>query len=367
MYKAWGMESAWTDDSGTAWPQFDGNTTRTPSDNALRVDRAFVNFNNIGGAPVWFSIGRRPTTDGNPSNLRMNLSERSGTPLVMDYPFDGISMGYAYSWGGDIGTGRVRVCYGRGFEDGLQYDGQPMDDMDFVGLSWDILKKGDRFLYAQSFLAANIVNYPNFQDPIIDANFGALSGMGDRDNLGNILHSTATYMDKIAGLNYFVTGGWSRTDPNESGMLNDYAAMAMRQAGTNQESQDGYLAHVGIRYDIDPAGLKLGAEWNYGTEDWIGFTPGHDDLYQSKIATRGNVYEVYGIYDLPTGEAISKYAKTFMRLGYQRYEYKYSGSNDWNMKAYDLGDNIDLAKLGMLGMDPVESADQIYLTLEATF
>ncbi|MBU0664050.1 MAG: DUF3373 domain-containing protein [Proteobacteria bacterium] len=366
MYKAWGMQSAFQDDGGTMWPQFDGNSTRTPSDNALRVDRAFVNFNNLFGAPVWFSIGRRPTTDGNPSNIRMGSTERSGTPLIMDYPFDGISMGYAYKWGGDLGSGRVRVCYGRGFEDGLQYEGEPMEDMDFVGVSWDILKKEDRFLYAQSFLAANVVNYPNFQDPIIDSMFGGMSGMGNRVSVGNIQHTSAMYMDKMAGLNYFVAGGWSRTDPNENGMFNDYVGMMMGQVGPNQESQDGYHAHVGLRYDIDQAGLKLGAEWNYGSQYWIGMTPGHDDLYQSKIAARGNVYEVYGIYDLPMGEAISKYAKTFMRLGYQRYEYDYAGSNDWNMYAYDLNDATDLMKLGYL-QDTVESADQVYLTLEATF
>jgi len=363
MYKAWGMESAWQDDSGTAWPQFDGNSTRTPSDNALRVDRAFVNFNNIAGAPLWFSIGRRPTTDGNPANIRMNSTERSGTPLIMDYPFDGISMGYAYSWGESIGNGRVRVCYGRGFEDGLQEDGDGMEDMDFIGVSWDILQKGDRFLYAQSFLAANVINYPNFQDPIIDANFGAMSGMGSRVNVGNINHTSAMYMDKIAGLNYFLAGGWSRTDPNDNGMFND----PFSPTGNNTDSENGYHVHLGIRYDIDPVGLKLGAEWNYGSQYWIGMTPGHDDLYQSKIAARGNVYEVYGIYDLPTGPAISKYAKTFMRLGYQHYEYDYAGSNDWNMYAYDLDDAADLAKLGMMGVDPIESADQIYVTLEVAF
>ncbi|MCX5869364.1 MAG: DUF3373 family protein [Deltaproteobacteria bacterium] len=367
MYKVWGMESAATDATNTAFPQFDGNSTRTPSDNALRVDRAYVNFNNIGGAPIWFSIGRRPTTDGNPGNLRMNLSERGGTPLIMDYAFDGISMGYAYKWGGDLGAGRVRVCYGRGFEDGLQVDGAPMNDTDFIGMSWDILQKGDRFLYAQSFIAANVFNYPNFQDPIIDANFGTMSGMGTRQNVGNIDLSGAMYMDKIAGLNYFIAGGWSRTDPNEIGMLNDYAGMAMGLVGTNQDSENGYMAHVGVRYDIDPIGLKLGAEWNHGSENWIAFTPGHDDLYQSKIAARGNVYEVYGIYDLPTGKAISKYAKTFMRLGYQRYEYDYAGSGDWNMKPYDLSNDMDLFKLKMMGQNPVESADQVYMTLEATF
>ena len=374
MYKAWGMESAWNDAASNsttpAFPQFDGNSTRTPSDNALRVDRAFVNFNNIGGAPIWFSIGRRPTTDGNPSNIRMNSTERSGTPLIMDYAFDGISVGYAYKWGGDLGAGRVRVCYGRGFEDGLQVDGEGMEDTDFAGMSWDILQKGDRFLYAQSFVAANVFNYPNFQDPFIEyaASFPpSQGGYGERTQLGNIYLTGATYMDKIAGLNYFVAGGWSRTDPNTNGMLNDYAGMFMGQNGYNEDSENGYHAHVGVRYDIDPIGLKLGAEWNYGSENWIAFTPGHDDLYQSKIAARGNVFEVYGIYDLPTGKAISKYAKTFMRLGYQRYEYDYSGSGDWNMKAYDLGDSMDLAKLRAMGKDPIESADQVYVTLEATF
>jgi hypothetical protein len=386
MYKAWGMQSAWEDASGTAFPQFDGNSTRTPSDNALRVDRVFVNFNNIGGAPLWFSIGRRPTTDGNPANLRMNSTERSGTPLIMDYPFDGISVGYAYNWGADMGAGRVRVCYGRGFEDGLQVDNDPMEDMDFVGVSWDILQKGDRFLYAQSFLAANVINYPNFQDPVFNQLAGlppndgidgtqpaqeqlGMFGFGPRVNVGNISHTSAMYMDKIVGLNYFLAGGWSRTDPNENGMFNDYAAMFApgSTTGPNTDSENGYHVHLGIRYDIDSVGLKLGAEWNYGSEYWIGMTPGHDDLYQSKIAARGNVYEVYGIYDLPTGPAISKYAKTFIRLGYQYYEYDYAGSNDWNMFPYDLSDSVDLQKLQNLGLDPIEDAHQIYATLEVNF
>lgn len=35
----------------------------------------------------------------------------------------------------------------------------------------------------------------------------------------------------------------------------------------------------------------------------------------------------YGIYDIPAGEAISKYGKAFIRLGYQYYGYNciYSG------------------------------------------
>jgi hypothetical protein len=73
------------------------------------------------------------------------------------------------------------------------------------------------------------------------------------------------------------------------------------------------------------------------------------------------------IYDLPTGEAISKYAKTFIRLGYQHYDYDYSGSGDWNFFPYDLDHASAQAEMAAFGLDPIENADQIYLTFEAYF
>jgi hypothetical protein len=374
MYKTWGNQSAFTDDSGAMWPVFDGNVTRSPvGSSALYVDRAFVNWNNVGGLPVWFSIGRRPTTDGPPAQIRMNSDERLATPMAfMDWPFDGFSAGYAWNWGVEaLGSSRVRFCYGRGFEAGLQ-DGDDrggsrdgdVEDMDFAGLSWDIMKKGDRFAYIQSFLAFDLINYPNFQDPIINANFGPMSGMGPRTNLGDVWHTAAVYQSKVAGLNYFVSGGWSQTQP-DSGMFND----PFSPTG-NTDNENGYSAYVGVRYDLDNAGLKFGAEFNYGSEYWLAMAPGHDDIYQSKLATRGQVYEIYAIWDLPTGEALSKYAKTFMRLGYQHYEYDYSGSGDWNMAPIDLDDSATIGMLNSVmpnGFDPVESADQIYVTFEAFF
>ena len=393
MYKAWGtpttVRGAGQNGLGQVFPMWDGNSTRNPSDNALRVDRAFVNWNNIGGAPVWFSIGRRPTTDGPPSQIRMGADSRLATPVAyMDWPFDGISMGYAYRWGSEaMGTGRVRFCYGRGFEDGLEEDNANMyNDMDFAGFSWDVMKKGDRFLNLQSFMAFNVFNYPDFEDPVINQ-MAALpvdqGGFGmDRMQLGNILHTSGVYQDKVGDFNFFVVGGWSQTMPNENGMFNDMIGMGAVGAGMmtpaqasmmgleatpNTDNENGYSVFIGGRYDIDSIGLKLGLEYNYGSEYWISMSPGHDDLYQSKLSTRGSVYEVYGIYDLPTGDAISKYAKTFIRFGWQHYEYDYSGSMDWNVRPYDLGDSTIMGMAQAGGMDFVESADQVYLTFEAYF
>ena len=365
MYKAWGMQD--TPEGVGGMPIFDGNTTRTPNDSALYVDRAFVNWNNIGGAPVWFSIGRRPTSDGPPAQLRMGNDDRMATPVAyMDYPFDGLSLGYAYNWGYEpLGEGRIRFCYGRGFENGLQDEtGATVDDTDFAGLNWDVMKQGPRFLNIQAFGAFNLFNYPIFSSDVDQNN--TLAAYGPQLNLGNIYHTSAVYMDKVNNLNYFLAGGWSRTDPNNNGMFNDYYKTYFTPTnGTNTDTENGYSIYTGIRYDLDNLGLKIGAEYNYGSQYWIAFSPGHDDMYMSKLATRGSAYELYMIYDLPTGEAISKFAKTFIRLGWQYYEYDYSGGFDWNMKPYDL--DSEKEQLRMLGQNPVESANQVYLTFEAYF
>lgn len=381
MYKVWGNQSGFYDDSGSIWPVFDGNASRRPADSALYVDRAFINWTNIGGLPIWFSIGRRPTTDGPPADIRMGTDERMATPMeFMDWPFDGISTGIAWTWGQEwMGDSRIRFCYGRGFEAGLWGDnpGSEIDDMDFAGLSWDIMKKGDRFAYIQSFMAYNVIRYPDFQSPFVNYVAGSPAGSwpgitsyGMNENLGNIWHTAAVYEDKISDFKYFIAGGYSQTRPDSggSGMFTELPYFAGAPGySANTDNKGGYSLYTGVRYDIDNIGLKLGGEFNWGSKYWLAMSPGHDDIYMSKLATRGRVYELYMIYDLPTGDAISRYARTFIRLGYQHYDYDYTGSGDWNLYPYDLSDSSDMALLKYAGMDPVDSADQVYMTFEVYF
>lgn len=367
MYKAWGMQDTPDSDAGSIgdFPLFDGNATRTPDDSALYVDRAFVNWNNIGGAPVWFSIGRRPTTDGPSAQLRMGSDERMATPTAfMDWPFDGVSVGYAYNnlFGINDMPGRVRFCWGVGFENGLQQDTNSayINDTNFAGISWDIYKKGNRFAYLQSFVAMDVFNWPDWADEST-APAGGYTDAG-RKNIGNIYHTTGVYEDKYQNLNYFVSAGWSRLDPNSTGsMMMDYGTGAL-----NFDEKDGYVFHIGGRYDIPDSRFKLGAEYNHGSKYWVAMTPGHDDLYASKLATRGDVYELYTVYDIPGGEAISKYGKAFIRLGYQHYEYDYTGSMNWNAMPYDV-DDPNAINLIANGINVIEDADQVYMTFEAYF
>lgn len=371
MYKAWGMQNTPTDQAGFlgGYPAIDGNSGRTPEDNSLLVDRAIINWTGIGGSNFWLSMGRRPTTDGPPSQLRQNSERRMATPVAfMDWAFDGATLGYAYDnlFGIDDAPGRIRFCYGRGYEAGLGES--TLDDTDFMGISWDIYNKDNRFIYLQSFIAKDVFNYPDIsmmleQSPQFQAMFP-----GGRDNIGDIFHTSLLYMDKIKNLNYFISGSWSRTDPNQKGMFNDPVAMMMGGA-PNTSAENGYALYVGTRYDIPSSNFKIGLEYNYGSEYWLSMSPGHDDLYASKLATRGHVFEVYGIYDLP-GEVVAKYGSAFIRVGYQHYRYDYTGSLDWNIKPYDIDSSADRATVAMFGdIGPlmVESADQLYVSFDVKF
>jgi hypothetical protein len=390
MYKSWGMENSpvdYTTNAGMGGGafmlnslSFDGSSTRQPVDNILRVDRAFMNWNSIGGTPVWFSIGRRPTSDGPPSQFRMGVQDRLATPVAfMDFPFDGLTLGYGYKsfFGMEDFPGKVRFCYGRGFESGPTDNGDGLNDVDFAGISWDVYDKNDRLFSIQSFGAYNMFNVPdnvNFVNPLEFAfwrqdntQFNPIDSTRnltlDRANLGNIYHTDAVYSSKVQNLNYFLTGGWSRTKAEG---VDEMGTSLLGSWWDDPSDKDGYSVYAGVRYDIPESRFKLGLEYNYGTKNWISFTPGNDDLYAAKLATRGHVVEAYGLWDIPAGEAISKFGKAFMRLGYQHYNYNYTGSGFW------LGEPLDIDELANDPMaaqfyTPVQDMDQVYVSIEAWF
>jgi hypothetical protein len=362
---------------------FDGSNTRMPLDNTLKVDRMFANWNNVFDKPIWFSAGRRPTTDGPPTQFKIGSDKRMATPMAfMDYPFDGMTFGYAWA---DPWPGRIRFCAGRGFESGPTPDGDGVNDVDFAGFAADVYKKDNAFLYIQSFGAFNMMNVPDnvfFWNPLERAkdNFNKEAvfrgsqptfseeetgnGVLDRANLGNIYHTDFVYFNTVGNWDYFLAGGWSRTDPSgydEVGV----GLLSIWWDPDVLEERDGFAGYVGTRYSMDDLGLKFGLEFNYGSKWWIAFTPGHDELYASKLAVRGWATEAYLIWDLPAGEIISKFGKTFCRLGWIHYAYDYTGSGFWlgnPDRIDDLGDPLK-AQFNA----PAETVDSVYLTYEAWF
>lgn len=330
----------------------DGTVSHVPEDSVLRADYAYATVSNIMDQPLWFSVGRRPSTGGIPSNIRQN-SEKMGTAgipsLMVNYAFDGMTVGYAPDIEALPGA-YAKICYGRGFDSGFQIKGAATPkDTDFYGLNAALYDTEKLHVEVQYQIGMNIFDAPS--DAGVSANLGDISWIG------------AVVTGKVANLNLFATAATSKTDANGNasgmgpGLLNDMPST---------ENHTGYAAYVGGRYDIASTGTKIGAEYNHGSKNWISMVPAEDDLWTGKLGTRGDVYEVYIIQSL-NRKAIAPKGEAFVRLGYQLYKFDYTNSNNWVGGSHKISD-LNLTNLMLQqGLAPVEKAQDIYLTFDVRF
>lgn len=345
---------------------FDGTLSHVPSDSYLNVDRAYVTWNNLFDEDIWFSVGRRPSTNGAPLNLRYNAEwpGRGGTPaLLVDYAFDGMTLGYGFD-SDALPGGYAKLCYGRGFESGFKWSpGNSLEDTDMIGISIVPIDTGATRVWLQWNRGMNIFDAPKMQNTY----FGTTM---PKANLGDIDWFGAGIMGKLKNvgkgeLYYFADLGLSRTHPNDNvsaqfgfqGLLT--GAFFAPEA---PKDKTGGAVFLGLRYDL-PSKTKIGFEYNHGSKNWITFAPASADMWTSKVGTRGNVYEVYLIQEFDAKPIASTQAKSFFRLGFQYYDFKYTGSNNW------VGAPVKISDVNgqMMTMTPLSKAYDLYGTLEVKF
>jgi hypothetical protein len=348
---------------------FDGTSGHIPADGKIFVDMAYVTINNIFGQPIWFSVGRRPSTGGIPSHLRQN-SEKPGIAgipaLLVDYAFDGMTLGYAPDIEALPGA-HAKLCYGRAFENGFTTDsGNGLRDTDMIGVSVVPYDTDRLFMDFQWNRGMNIFDSPVIKSNTVFGNTRPSVDLGDIDWFGVTLTST---MKKVGPgtLNIFGSGAFDKTHPNGKTVIlaNGFNTGAGLMFTGSSESTTGWSAYIGGRYDIPSTRTKIGAEYNHGSKNWITFVPAGDDIWTSKLGTRGNVYEVYLVQEL-NEKAISSYlAKTFLRIGYQYYDFTHTGSNNWVGAPVKMSELANPANVQMLV--PIEKATDLYATVEVKF
>ncbi|MDD2898733.1 MAG: DUF3373 domain-containing protein [Desulfuromonadaceae bacterium] len=369
MYKTFGsqndsatMGNFFADRVGT----FDGTLSHVPSDSLLNVDRAFATWSNILDQPLWFSVGRRPSTNGAPSNLRLN-NERpgnGGTPaLLVDYAFDGMTVGYAPDIDALPGA-YAKVCYGRGFDSGITVSSNSVKDTDMLGVAVIPVDTDPLRVWMQWNRGFDIFDFPSMNNTIFGntapaVNLGSIDwyGIGAMSTLKNI---------GPGKLNFFTDFGLSVTHPNNN--VSDNAGFQGLMTGAffapdAPTSKTGWAAYAGIRYDL-PSKTKIGFEFNHGSKDWITFAPAADDMWTSKVGTRGNVYEPYIIQELDLKPISSYLSKGFFKLGYQYYDFEYTGSNNW------VGAPVKISSIqptDLMLLAPMKKAHDVYATFEVKF
>ena len=346
---------------------FDGTLGHVPSSSLLSVDRAYATWSNIAEQPVWFSVGRRPSTDGAPSNLRTN-NERpgnGGTPaLLVDYAFDGMTVG----WAPDIDAlpgAYAKVCYGRGFDSGFQSPTNSLKDTDMLGIALVPVDTDPLRVWLQWNRGFNIFDFPVMKDTAF-GDTSPTTALGDIDWYGAGAMSTIKNVGP-GRLNFFGDAGLSVTHPNDNVSASAGFQGLMTGQFFNPEApkdKTGWAAYLGARYDYEPSKTKLGFEYNHGSKNWITFAPAADDIWTAKLGTRGDVYEAYLIQELNLKPISSHLSKAFFRIGYQYYDFQYTGSNNW------VGAPVKIANIQpdqMMMLTPLKSAHDIYATFEVKF
>lgn len=370
IYKAFGSQSDSTT-SGNYFAdrvgQFDGTIGHTPGDSKLNVDRAYATWSNIADQPLWFSVGRRPSTNGAPSNLRLNKERpgNGGTPaLLVDYAFDGMTIGYAPDIDALPGA-YAKVCYGRGFDSGVTPPSNGINDTDMLGIAVIPIDTDPLRVWLQWNRGFDIFDFPSMNNTIF-GNTAPATNLGSIDWYGAGAMST---LKKVGPgtLQVFGDLGLSVTHPNSNVSQNAgfQGLMSGEFFAQDMAPQDrtGWAVYAGIRYDL-PSKTKFGFEFNHGSKNWITFAPSADDMWTSKVGTRGNVYEPYVIQELNLKPLSNYFAKAFVKVGYQYYDFEYTGSNNWVGAPQKIS---DIKSTDLMLMAPMKEAHNIYGTFEVQF
>ena len=332
---------------------FDGNTSSLPHGDTLRLERAYFNYSTyFGSVPFNISVGRRPSTEGPPLEYRNNGLE-GGSPLapLINWQFDGASATFGLEDATGIPGASFKLCYGVGFESdwgngASLFSSQPdVDDVHMFGAIADLynnditsavltyarasdITDGFTGLTVMPFtVSKRDMNGDGEMEYYFDPNDGGfVSRIEPMTNIGDWQGATlllrTNLSEKWKDIDLFLAGSWSRTNPSEVSRNPFYEILGQGLLSSNGEleSHDGYNLYAGAIFPM-PFDARLGIEYNWGSRYWLNFTGAEDSLVGSKLAARGQVWEVY--YHQP----ISK-RNFFLTLGGLYYDYDYTGSGN---------------------------------------
>jgi hypothetical protein len=339
----------------------DGTTTRVPTGDMLRVERAYFSWNNIGGSKLYLSVGRRPSTDGPPMTFRDD-EPRGGTPsgALINYQFDGITFGYNVNE-----KMTLRACYGMGYSAGfgngdlLKTPADRLKDVHFFGGNFDLYATDKTFIQTTIARAWNVTDGFNGQvvlpnNPVTGDVVGApvIMRFTPSANLGAINLYGLNMQKKLGQFDMFLSANMESLRPN--GVTTPFGGLGSDPFETPTD-HNGTMYYVGLRYSLpqNDGKTKIGFEFNHGSKYWFNFAQAEDDIIAPKTSTRGEVYETYLTHRIND--------HFIFKADFQRFNYTWSGSG-WH-----LGAPKRLDSTPVLGFPTYDMANMFTVGLTARF
>jgi len=301
---------------------------------AFDVDRAYVDYtaNRDSDYAFTFSFGILPTTGGTPMQYAQNKKRNSMFPALV---FDMNTYGM-------IGTQKLgentyaRLILAKPYTlrpnfYPYQCNRENIDNANIVGIYADT-----KFDFLGKSLLSFGVN--TMMDLKAHPYLGPDVGSSDSHNLGTMVtFGLGIDIEKVANTDTMIFAHSALSNPHGNGNKDDYQIVAIPGVQTLADGltkdgktgftdstyasgemlgTNGYSVYLGAKYDINSK-FHIGAEYNYGSKYWFSSTQGAEDMF-NKLATRGSVYEVYGVWQF------HKYLNT--KLGYLNIHEDYTGS-----------------------------------------
>lgn len=386
MYKMFGNNSS-TGYNG--FQNMDWYSSETPDDSTIRLREAyFLYFGDMGDVPYTVSFGRRPSVDGFMTNLRAD-NEHPASPIGhnINMEFDGASFKFDLDKITGVAGMYFKICLGRGNSDAeakySSFTGYPIlsgvtpsmvydpyiksnydaPNMDLAGAIFQAFDNGQYKVMANLFKGWNMMganfNYYNGTDAtdgyavnLVDV--GDLTGGALSLQVNGIGDGISDFLDDSI---FFISYAFSKTDPK--GAHNVIVNPMTGAVGSTTEmlgsgdKETGSSIYTGIQVPGLMKDQRLGLEFNHGSKYWRSFTYGEDTLVGSKLAARGDAYEIY--YTLPiVGKNLTA------QLSYVYIDYDYTGSD---MFFGSTGTPMKVSDMAAAGYAVVDKASEVRASL----
>lgn len=335
FYKAFGQSNI---GAKSFFQDFDWYNNQKPqADNSIRLREAYFLYNGqMGDVPYTASFGRRPSVDGFMTNLREdNAYPTSPVGHNINMEFDGASFMFNFEKVTDISGLYFKICLGRGFSDTTgayssngaggfnpaYINDTENPNMDLAGVLMQLYDNGQYKLMGNYFVAWNLMGLNMGTQtlptgPVLPTMYfkdvGDMTGGSLSLQVNGIGNEINDFLDDTIA---FASFAWMETDPNTNIVGTMTGGTTSGMLGSTK-SETGTSYYVGVNMPAFMDADRIGLEYNHGSKYWRSFTYGEDTLAGSKLATRGDAYEIY--YNLPL---LGKNLTAQVRYTYMDYDY----------------------------------------------